>query len=165
MRYAMLALLLLAGQAATKPAFEVATVKRNVSLGRDASMNVDPGERFRVLNAPPLWLISFAYARGLAALRPEQIVGAPGWMDSEHYDINAKGSGEGAKEGNPFTDRIRLMAQSLLEGRFKLRWHREQRQLPVYALVRARPDGSLGPRFRQSTPDSRSIWSFCRRSW
>jgi len=31
--------------------------------------------------------------------------------------------------------------------------HHEQRQMTVYALVRLRPDGSLGPRFRQSTPD------------
>jgi uncharacterized protein (TIGR03435 family) len=50
-------------------------------------------------------------------------------------------------------NRTRLLLRSLLEDRFKLRVHRHQRQMPIYALVRARSDGGLGPRFKPSTPD------------
>ncbi len=144
----------LAQAPAPKPSFEVATIKRNVSQGQNGSMNVDPGERFRAVNAPVLWMMSFAYATGPAALRPEQIVNAPDWLDSEHYDIVAKGPGAPpVKDASPFNDRMRLMLQSLLEERLKLRMHREKREMPVYVLVRANAAGTLGPRLKQSTPD------------
>ena len=37
------------------------------------------------------------------------------------------------------------MMQSMLEDRFKLATHREQRQMPVEVLILARSDGRLGP--------------------
>jgi bla regulator protein blaR1 len=132
------------------PRFEVATIKRNPSLAADTSMRAEPGGRFRVVNAPGFWLIAVAYSGPQGALRPSQIVGAPGWLESEHYDINAKAAD--AADMKTF-EQSRLLLRSLLENRFNLRVHREQRQMPVYALVRVRPDGSLGPKFRQSTPD------------
>jgi uncharacterized protein (TIGR03435 family) len=44
--------------------------------------------------------------------------------------------------------------QSLLADRFKLTTHVEKRELPVFALDRARRDGSLGPGLRPTVcPD------------
>src|SRR5262252_6832872 len=48
MRAFVIALALLAAQqAAPKPAFEVATIKRNVSLSEGGSIGMEPGGRFR----------------------------------------------------------------------------------------------------------------------
>jgi uncharacterized protein (TIGR03435 family) len=134
----------------TRLTFEVATIKRNRSLGSNASMGVDPGGRFRAVNAPVFWLIAAAYTGPQGPLRPSQIVGAPRWLEAESYDINAK-TADPAQMAS--FEQSRLLLRSLLEDRFTLRVHPEQRPMTVYALVRLRPDGSLGPRFRQSTPD------------
>jgi uncharacterized protein (TIGR03435 family) len=68
-----------------------------------------------------------------------QIVGAPAWINSEHYDIEAKAA------GNPSRAELFLMLQSLLEDRFQLKFHRETRELPVYALAPARNGLKLPP--------------------
>jgi len=41
----------------------------------------------------------------------------------------------------------------MLEDRFKLKAHVEQRPFPAYALVAARADGRLGPKMRVATSD------------
>ena len=44
-------------------------------------------------------------------------------------------------------------AGALLADRFKLKVHRETRELPVYALVMARPDRTLGPKLAPASLD------------
>jgi uncharacterized protein (TIGR03435 family) len=73
---------------------------------------------------------------------PGQIVGAPPWVDTERFDIEARA------EGDPPRDAVLLMARRLLADRFNLKAHVEPRELDVYALVRANRDGSLGPGLR-----------------
>ena len=136
--------------AQAKPAFEVATIKRNLSLDGNGDVRNEPGGRFLAVNAPVFWLVASAYSDSLGGLRPSQIIGAPSWLASEHYDIAAKAAD--AADMSTF-QQTRLLLRALLEDRFKLRTHREQRQMPIYALIRARRDGSLGPRFKQSVPD------------
>jgi hypothetical protein len=48
-------------------------------------------------------------------------------------------------DGNPTKDQMRLMMQSLLADRFKLRAHFETKQVPVLALTLVKP-GKLGPK-------------------
>lgn len=154
MRYAAIAMLAILGQQpAPKPAFEVATVKANLSKGTDASMRVDPGGRFRAVNAPVFWLIAGAYGTFQGPLRPSQVAGAPGWLESERYDINAKAADAAALPIDATVVTMRPFLQSLLEDRFSLRAHFETRQLPIYALVRVKPEGPLGPTFRASSID------------
>ena len=45
------------------------------------------------------------------------------------------------------------MLRALLADRFRLETHRETRELPIYALVRDRKDGALGPQLKPSTRD------------
>ena len=57
-----------------------------------------------------------------------------GWIDSEGYDIEAR-----AEAGTTVTPRQTLnMLQGLLEERFNLKFHRETRELPIYALQAAK---------------------------
>ena len=147
MRYAVIALLLLSGQA-VRPSFEVVSVKRNTTLA-NGGIHVEPGGRFVATSINVFALIAVAYGETMNALRAPQIVGAPRWLQSENYDITAKAT---PADMDNF-DRTRLLLRTLLEDRFKLRAHREQRAMPIYALVRARPDGTLGPNLRQSIAD------------
>jgi uncharacterized protein (TIGR03435 family) len=58
-----------------------------------------------------------------------QVQGLPAWIDSDYYEIVAKA------EGAPGQAMMRgPMMQSLLEDRFKLRVHRETKEVPVYVL-------------------------------
>src|SRR6266850_755191 len=114
MRYAAIALFFLVGQATSKPAFEVATIKRNPSVGVNTTLRVDPGGRVRVAGAPVFWLIAAAYGDARGGLRPEQVVNAPDWLSSERYDINAKAAdGEAIGEDTTFI-RMRPHLQTLL---------------------------------------------------
>jgi uncharacterized protein (TIGR03435 family) len=102
-----------------------------------------PGGAFEAYNVTLGSIIRFAYG-----LRDFQTVGAPEWVDTERFDIQARGP-QGAVE----SDAPRRL-QSLLAERFALKVHRETRNGQIYALVRARADGSLGPRLRQSQVES-----------
>jgi len=70
----------------------------------------------------------------------EMISQLPKWANDD-YAIDAKA------DGNPTKDQMRLMMQSLLADRFKLRAHFETKEVPVLALSLVRP-GKLGPKLR-----------------
>jgi uncharacterized protein (TIGR03435 family) len=158
MRHAAIALLLLLAQAPARPAFEVATIKRNIS-GVGGSIGIEPGGRFRAINADVRFMIAAMYRpAGGPRLFPSQIVGLPDWAAAEKYDMVGKVADEfaGLSAAEQFR-RMPPMVQSLLEDRFKLRLHRETRQMPIYALVVTRP-GVIRP----STVDCRKEPDKCR---
>ena len=72
-------------------------------------------------------LISYAYE-----IHPKQLMGAPAWVNEDRFDITATFSGE----GQPSHIQIQSLIQKLL-GRFRLRVHRDKKELPVYALSKA----------------------------
>ena len=121
-----------AGQAADeRPEFEVATVKPSkgefpggvrYSGGPGSS---DPG-RFAANWTTPFNLMLTAYE-----FNEHQLV-CPEWMKKEPYDLVAKIP--------PATTRPQFqgMLQRLLEERFQMVLHREERELPVYELVVAK---------------------------
>jgi hypothetical protein len=65
--------------------FDVASVKPNKTGGRRVSVVSEPGGRFTMTNVPAQLMLVIAYQ-----LQPYQIVGAPSWLQSEHYDLIAK---------------------------------------------------------------------------
>ncbi|SRR5579871_677590 len=107
------------------PQFEVATIKEAAPItdGRVAfRMGGDPGHiDYRGL---PLRMI---LARAFE-VKDYQIIG-PDWLDSERFDIMAK-----VPDG---VDRAKTprMLQALLAERFKMKFHRDQKETNVYALV------------------------------
>lgn len=62
-----------------------------------------------------------------------QISGGPGWVGTERYDIVAK-----TESADISDDDLWLLLQPLLTDRFKLKFHLETKQLPVYSLVIAK---------------------------
>jgi bla regulator protein blaR1 len=103
--------------------FDVASVKPNnsgccASFGFSQRGTVDKNVTLKKL-------IALAYR-----LQDFEVYGGPRWVDADHFDV--EGKTEDPKAG---PDQARLMLQSLLAERFRLKLHRETRQLPVYALV------------------------------
>lgn len=142
--------------------FEVASVKVQTPLGRpgeslQGSLARIPfrtfrGGRFKAANATARWLILEAYG-GEYRLR-EQVVGGPGWLDQDQFEIDAVvrvGESSGTDSAPP--DAVLEMLRNLLQTRFKLRVTPQMREGPVYALVRARRDGRLGAGIRVSEKD------------
>lgn len=133
---ALLPLLLAAWQGQNKttalPAFDVASVKPNLSGTGGFSMGTSHG-RLTATNVPVRMLI----LKGFHA-KEFQVSGGPGWLGTERYDIVAKTENPGIND-----DDLWLLLQPLLTERFKLRFHRETKQLPVYSLVVAKSAAKL----------------------
>jgi len=132
-----------------KMAFDVASVRQDISddtsysnfpLGPGA-MYSSNGGGFIARNYSLWYYIFFAYKmtpHEVGALRAQ----LPAWASSERYDILAKTDKHDATK-----DQMRLMMQSLLAERFKLSVHFATEQVPVYALVLAKP-GQTGPKLQ-----------------
>src|SRR6185503_20072540 len=120
----------IAPPAADSPTFEAASIRPATDTGRRGGRGT-PG-RFQGINLPARQLIRQAYD-----IHDTQIIGGPDWLASEGLDINAT-------TGDKPPDQMRFMMQTLLRDRFKLMFHTEKRELPIYALVVARSDGRLG---------------------
>src|SRR5215469_1188996 len=95
-------------------AFEVASVKRSTADSNKSISSVLlflPGGGFRRTNVTLKSLIQTAYG-----VQDFQVLGATGWMESDIYDLEAKG----AHDANPSRADVLLMVQTLLADRFKL---------------------------------------------
>jgi uncharacterized protein (TIGR03435 family) len=133
----------LAGSAglAQAPTFDAVSIKVNKSGDQGARFGGRPGG-IEVRNNTLRNIV-----RNVWNLNNLQIVGGPDWINEDRFDILATAA------GNPTPPQMMEMAKTMLADRFKLKVHTETRQLPIYALVLARPDGKLGPRMRPSTLD------------
>ena len=137
------------GQAPSAPAFEVASVKPNRSGDVGGSLRRQPGGRVDAVNMPLRQLILFAYQ-----LQAFRLVGAPGWVASDRFDIVAKLDGDPPPSlPGAGPDALALAMRTLLAERFKFVAHRETRDMDTYSLVMARPGGSPASGLRRSTQD------------
>jgi uncharacterized protein (TIGR03435 family) len=151
MRHAAIAVLAMSSVAygaaqQAAPSFDVASVKSNRSGLPNTIFGMPGGGRLTATNAQLREIIRLAYG-GPDFL----IVDAPDWIRAERFDIVAKA------DGNPERDQLFLMLRRLLADRFKLVIRTEKRELPVYALLRAKADGPLGPRLRPAAADCAAI--------
>ena len=136
----------LAAQTPANPAIEVASIKANTSGDPRIVLQVQAGGRLVGTNVPLRALVTFAYQ-----LPPgSQIVGGPPWVNSDRFDIVAKGPGDFSTVERPDQGPVpqALMLRALLADRFKLTVHNESREQSVYALVTARSDKTLGSGIR-----------------
>ena len=129
--------------------FEVASFKRNID-GGPITFNPLATGQFTVINFPLATLITAAYQ-----LQPYQLQDAPPWARDERYNISArldpKLANRSQPDGHPPTWALAL--RHLLSERTKLAFHRETREMPIYALVMARADRKPGPNLQPAKAD------------
>ncbi len=130
------------GQAgAPRPGFEVADIKQNISGDPDATGGLIAGGQLSVRNATLKTLLGFAYDPAHQRYRDQFIVGAPPWVDTDRFDIIAKAPANLPARQCFFSNfcypdgPVSEMLQVLLEQRFKMKVHREQRPTDAYAMV------------------------------
>jgi uncharacterized protein (TIGR03435 family) len=67
--------------------------------------------------------------KAMYRITDSQIARGPDWIDTEHYDIDAKAE-------RPSTlEELHEMFRTLLADRFQLRYHHETREIPAYVLT------------------------------
>ena len=129
------------------PVYDVVSIKPNKSDGGFFKMLfVQVG--FSATSVTLRMLFRTAYG-----VEDSQIFGAPNWLNSEKYDVEAKMDTSVADELRKLSkDQRKLenqrMLQALLADRLKLASHRESKELPVYALVIAKN----GPKLQEAKP-------------
>jgi uncharacterized protein (TIGR03435 family) len=123
--------------------FEVVSIRPHQSTGDDPSdRKMLPGGRFVATATPVRTLIRIAFGT-------DHISGAPNWID-ETFDINAATANH-VDVTTP--QQFQQLILSLLEDRFQFKFHREEKEVPVYWLELDKP-GRLGPALKPSIPDS-----------
>jgi uncharacterized protein (TIGR03435 family) len=144
---ALLSLAGLRGQGApARPAFELASIKPDNIL--QTSFDIVPrrsGNRITMHNTQLAMVIAYAYRVANPSWEVTGSVRLPdGW---NFYDIEAVVGGDGS--GAVSDDELRLMFQTLLSERFKLKVHRETREMTAYELVVAKG----GAKLKAADPD------------
>jgi uncharacterized protein (TIGR03435 family) len=129
------------------PAFDVATIKPSDTSGPHGTFFITRGRHAIAYNISVGDLIAYAYG-----LHAKQIVDGPSSILNIHFDID----GLPDIEGRPNLRQSRLMYQKLLQSRFKLTLHYENRELPIYAVVIVKG----GPRLQETERKSSDSTNF-----
>jgi uncharacterized protein (TIGR03435 family) len=135
--------------------FDVAVIRPTTAApGAGTSVDLLAGGRLRIVNEPARLLVRFAFE-----VQDSEIAGAPAWLDSDRYDLEAK-TGRPEKIA---PSQMPALIRNLLEDRFRLQAHREKREIPVYALVVAKPNARLKPAASGEVPGTATTDSHASR--
>ena len=105
--------------------FEVASLKPSKPGAPDGGLHPAPGgQRYIGSN----WVLR-NYLLVAYQVKSSQIVGGPGWVDTDPYDLNAEA------EKPSSIEELHIMLQNLLTERFKLRFHYETKEMSAYVLT------------------------------
>jgi uncharacterized protein (TIGR03435 family) len=123
--------------------FAVASIKPNPNCEIGSRPSGITPDRLELHCMSLRGLIRIAYGDFLAGgnlpTRRIGVVGGPGWLDSERYDVSAKAEGGATRE-----QATGPMLQRLLEERCRLKVHHEARESAVYLMTVA----SNGPKLQ-----------------
>ena len=136
-----------APQALAPRAFDVASIKPNRSVDENYTIRTPPGGRFTGRNVTVRTLILYAFD-----LKDFQLINLPGWCNSERFDIEAKAEIAGVID----PEALRPLIRTLLSSRFGLAFHRETKELPLFALDIAKGGSKLHP--NTGTLDHSTDW-------
>jgi len=126
--------------------FEVASVKVHEGPSRGRPGVFTSGTRLEANARTVVTLLMFAYD-----VRSDQVAQTRALepFGNTFYDLDARAPGETP----PAAEDFRLMMQSMLAERFRLKTHREMREMAVYEMVVTRN----GPKFKASAPDANAV--------
>jgi uncharacterized protein (TIGR03435 family) len=103
--------------------FEVASVKPSPTEARGGMARPELGcLRYRGTNLRVKLYISSAYR-----IKADQVVGAPEWVDTDRFDIEAHAEKPSSLE------ELNFMTRTLLAERFHLKFHFETKEMPLCA--------------------------------
>ncbi len=119
------------------PQFEVVSIKPNTNGPGPSIINMPPTGRANLTNVTVRMMLRTAYR-----YQDYQIIGGPGWVNTDQFDIQARPAPDYQPETYapcfgadcPFS-KVQIMMQGLLADRFQLKTHRETRELLVYELT------------------------------
>ncbi len=156
-------LLVLCGSAiawSAAPEFEVASIKPTKSSsgvvggchGSDSHFRLDDPRGSVPLGRCVITAGRLSHIMAIAYdLDVNRIEGRPDWENPMRFDVEAK-----AENANATEAQLLQMLRTLLEDRFKLKMHREQRQVPGFVLVVGK-NGPKGLREAQSDEESKLV--------
>jgi bla regulator protein blaR1 len=121
---------------APAPSFKVVSLKPNPGcekIPRRGVFSPSPGRlQMPCVNLKSLIQTAYGTFGDGVTINPQPLhmEGGPSWMHSEYYSLSAKADAPARTEmlAGP-------MLQVLLEERFRLKTHREMREIPVYAMI------------------------------
>ena len=123
-----------AGGQERKPAFDVVSVRQiDPSVRRPPKQNVSANGVFEARNTVAALVIT------TYSLDPARVVGLPAWATTDVFDISAR------SDSKVSGLEMRPLVASLLEDRFGLRFHMEQRPIAHFELRHAQLEGKPGP--------------------
>ena len=136
---------------ATTPAYDVMTIKPNVTGNGSIGFSLDSkGDHFVAHHVSLKQIMQYVYD-----LNEDSIAGVPTQFDTLRFDIEAKvvePDLDALKKMN--SEQRRAMLRPLVTERFQLKTHTESRILPVYELVVAKG----GPKCKLSDDQTKLGW-------
>jgi uncharacterized protein (TIGR03435 family) len=133
------------GQSLPKPpAFEVASIKPNAGPFHAIAHYSSSGPRLTLVAYPMVNLVMEAF--GLNRFQVDFASSTPEAFLQTYYDVVANAPSGSA----PTKQEFRQMLKTLLIERFKLKFHSEIKEMPIYALLVDKD----GPKFKESTADA-----------
>jgi uncharacterized protein (TIGR03435 family) len=132
---------------AARPAFEVFDVATVRPVGSD-----QPAGRMFKMEGVHRWVATNFTLQNLLALaydmNPRTISGGPGWMESQHFNIEAIAPGD----VRPTRLEQMRMLRALLVERFGLKFHRQEKEFSIYELTVAKGGPKLKPAANPDDP-------------
>ena len=122
--------------------FDVVSIKRSPDDARGGGLGTSPDGAFTMRNQPIRSILLFG-----SPVPVREMEGYPDWVARDTYDIVAKPPAGSTRQ------QTAAMMRRMLEERFKLRGHVEERERATFGLVLLRSDGRLGPQLTPSTLD------------
>jgi len=117
------------------PGWEVVTVKPSDPNDKFDMMSTR-GRHVVIRNKSVEAMLRLAYG-----IQRSQIVGAPEWTRTEHFDID----GVPDVDGQPNMKQYQGLVQKVLAQRFGMKSHQERREMPVFALEVAKDGPKMPP--------------------